>query len=178
MLRADVPPEVEHDLVVRLELDGLAQREEDREPGEHARGVCGGEDADHNLLVQLALKVAAESMQHRVSNCCEAQFSVPENFLFLKESIFLIVPCIVDNLVPVWMVEGEEGLWCGQFKPILKVDDIGGFKVGQGVLRLVLALAHFIVQLRALGRKAHNETFLFVKLSPEAGPGRMCTHMG
>ena len=36
MLGADVPPEVENDLVVRLELDRLAQREEDGKPGEHA----------------------------------------------------------------------------------------------------------------------------------------------
>ena len=84
MLRADVSPEVEHDLVVRLQLDGLPQREEDGEPGEHAGGVGGGEDADHDLLVQLALKVAAETMQHRVSNCCEAQLSIPGNFVILK----------------------------------------------------------------------------------------------
>ena len=151
MLRADVSPEVEHDLVVCLQLDGLPQREEDGEPGEHAGGVGGGEDADHDLLVQLALKVAAETVQHRVSNCCEAQFGIPENFSFLKaKSTFWIAPCIVNNLVPVGVIEGEERLWCGQLKPILKVDDVGGFKVGQGVLRLVLALAHFIVQLRAL----------------------------
>ena len=36
MLGADVPPEVENDLVVRLELDRLAQREKDGKPGEHA----------------------------------------------------------------------------------------------------------------------------------------------
>ena len=38
-------------------------------------------------------------------------------------------------------------------RPVLKVDNIGGFKVGQGVLGLVLALTHFIVQLRTLRRK-------------------------
>ena len=36
MLGADVPPEVENDLVIRLELDRLAQREKDGKPGEHA----------------------------------------------------------------------------------------------------------------------------------------------
>ena len=63
------------------------------------------------------------------------------------KSIFLIPPCVVDNLVPIGVVEGEEGLWCCQLKPILKVDNVGGFKVGHGVLCLVLALAHLIVQL-------------------------------
>ena len=38
VLGADVPPEVENDLVVRLELDRLAQREKDGKPGEHAWG--------------------------------------------------------------------------------------------------------------------------------------------
>ena len=79
MLRTDVPPEVKHDLVVRLDLDGLAQGEEDGEPGEHAGGVGGREYADHDLLVQLAFKVAPEPVEHRVSNCCEAQFGVSEN---------------------------------------------------------------------------------------------------
>ena len=64
MLRADIPPEVENNLIVSLQLNRLPQREEDGEPGEHAGGVGGGEDADHDLLVQLALKVAAETVQH------------------------------------------------------------------------------------------------------------------
>ena len=115
MLRADISPEVKHDLVIRLQLDGLPQREEDGEPGEHAGGVGGREDADHDLLVQLALKVAAETVQHRVSNCCEAQLCVPGNLLLLN--VFYVAPCIVNNLVPVGMVEGEERLWWGQFKP-------------------------------------------------------------
>ena len=84
VLRADIPPEVEHDLVVRLQLDRLAQREEDGEPGEHAGGVGGRQDADHDLLVQLALKVAAEPVEHRVSNCCEAQFGIPVIFIFFE----------------------------------------------------------------------------------------------
>ena len=98
----------------------------------------------------------------------------------MKHHIFLIAPCIVDDLVPVGMVEGEEGLWCGQFKPayimiatlqshsagpVLKVDNIGGFKVGQGVLGLVLALTHFIVQLRTLRRKPNIRYLLFCKIS-------------
>ena len=64
--------------------------------------------------------------------------------------------------------------------PILKVDNVGGFKVGQRVLGLVLALAHLIVQLRALKRKTPGEmyyhSYLF-KVEPEAGQGRMCIHM-
>ena len=44
--------------------------------------------------------------------------------------------------------------------PILKVDNVGGFKVGQRVLGLVLALAHLIVQLRALKRKTPGEIVL------------------
>ena len=77
-------------------------------------------------------------------------YLVEEMLCIQRRKCFLNVPCIVNDFLPVGMVEGEERLWCGQFKPILKVDDVGGFKVSQGVLRLVLALAHFIVQLRAL----------------------------
>ena len=60
--------------------------------------------------------------------------------------------------------------------PILKVDNVGGFKVGQRVLGLVLALAHLIVQLRALKRRLYYHSNKF-KVEPEAGQGRMCIHM-
>ena len=43
-------------------------------------------------------------------------------------------------------------------RPVLKVDNVGGFEVGQRVLCLILALTHFVVQLRALrGRKTCNK---------------------
>ena len=66
MLGADVPPEVKNDLVVRLELDRLAQREEDGKPGEHSGGVGGRQDGNHNLFVEVALKVSTETMKYRV----------------------------------------------------------------------------------------------------------------
>ena len=40
----------------------------------------GRQDTDHDLLVELALEVAAEPMQHRVSHCCEAQLCISEIF--------------------------------------------------------------------------------------------------
>ena len=90
MLCADVPPEVEHDLVIRLELDRLTKREKDGEPGEHAGRVGGGKDADHDLLVQLALEVAAEPVQDRVGNSCEAQLRIPGrgDVVYSKEKMF------------------------------------------------------------------------------------------
>ena len=66
-------------------------------------------------------------------------------------------------------------------KPILKVDNVGGFKVGQWVLGLILALAHLVVQLRALrGRKniTKNIVIIEARFIPEVAQGMMCTHMG
>ena len=62
-------------------------------------------------------------------------------------------------------------------RPVLKVDDVRGFKVGQGVLSLILALAHLVVQLRAL-RERKNIIIIEARFLPEAAQGRMCTHMG
>ena len=62
-------------------------------------------------------------------------------------------------------------------KPILEVDNVGGFEVGQGVLGLILALAHLVVQLRAL-RERKNIIIIAARFLPEAAQGRMCTHMG
>ena len=50
----------------------------------------GGEDTDHDLLVQLALEVAAEPVQDRVGNSCEAQLRIPGrgDVVYSKEKMF------------------------------------------------------------------------------------------
>ena len=102
---AHVPPEVELQLVILLHLDWFLEREEYGEPGEHAGGVCGGEDADHDLLVEVALEISSETMQHRVSVDVEAELGVPG---------------VVDGLGQVWMIKGEQRLGWSQLKTILQ----------------------------------------------------------
>ena len=58
-----VAPEVKLQLVSLLELNWLLEREEDGEPGEHAGGVGGGQDGDHDLLVKVALKISSEPVE-------------------------------------------------------------------------------------------------------------------
>ena len=81
----------------------------------------GGEDADHDLLVQLALEVAAEPVQDRVGNSCEAQLRIPGRgdvvLCIQRRKCFLNVPCVVNDFLPVGMVEGEERLWGCQLEP-------------------------------------------------------------
>ena len=59
----DVPPEMQFQLVRLLHLDGLLQREEDGEPGEHAGGVGGRQDGDDDILVKLTLEIPSEAVE-------------------------------------------------------------------------------------------------------------------
>ena len=58
-----VPPEMQFQLVGLLDLDGLLQREEDGEPGEHPGGVSGRQDGDDDVLVKLTLEIASEAVE-------------------------------------------------------------------------------------------------------------------
>ena len=58
-----VPPEMQIQLVRLLDLDGLLQREEDGEPGEHAGGVSGRQDGDDDILVELTLEIPSEAVE-------------------------------------------------------------------------------------------------------------------
>ena len=58
-----VPPEMQFQLVSLLDLDGLLQREEDGEPGEHAGGVSGRQDGDDDILVKLTLEIPSEAVE-------------------------------------------------------------------------------------------------------------------
>ena len=73
MLLGDIPPEVKFHGIILLELYRFLQREENREPGEHAGGVSGREDGDHDVLVKETLKVATKPMKHTVGDDLEAE---------------------------------------------------------------------------------------------------------
>ena len=105
MLLGNIPPEVKFDRIVLLELDRFLEGEKDGEPGEHAGGVGGGEDGDHDVLVQETLKVASKPMQDTVRDDLEAE---------------LFITGVVDDTVMVGMNKGEQRLRRGQFKAVLQ----------------------------------------------------------
>ena len=106
VLTSHVPPEMELECVLLLELDWVLEREEDGEPREHSGAMGGGEDGDHNVLVEVTLEVAAESVEDRVSSDVEAELGVPG---------------VVDDLGVVGMLKCEQSLWRGELEPILQV---------------------------------------------------------
>ena len=106
-----VPPEMQIQLVRLLDLDGLLQREEDGEPGEHAGGVSGRQDGDDDILVKLTLKIASEAVQDRVSHQVEAE---------------LFVSVVINHSFLVGMVKRKQRLRGSQLKTVLnKRDQLG-----------------------------------------------------
>ena len=103
-----VPPEMQFQLVSLLDLDGLLQREEDGEPGEHAGGVSGRQDGDDDILVKLTLKIPSEAVEDRVSHQVET-----ERF----------VSVVINHSRLVGMIEGKERLGRSQLKTILNKTD-------------------------------------------------------
>ena len=106
VLTGHIPPEVEPERVLLLELDRVLEGEEDGEPGEHPGAVGGGEDGDHDVLVEVTLEVAAEAMQDSVRVDVEAELGVPR---------------VVDDLGVVGMLKCEQSLWWGELETILQV---------------------------------------------------------
>ena len=103
-----VPPEMQFQLVSLLDLDGLLQREEDGEPGEHAGGVSGRQDGDVDFLVKLTLKIPSEAVEDRVSHQVER-----ERF----------VSVVINHSRLVGMIEGKERLGRSQLKTVLSKTD-------------------------------------------------------
>ena len=93
MFLGHIPPEVKLHCVILLELHGFLEWKEEGEPGEHARGVGGGEDRDHDFLVQKTLKVASKAMKDTVRDDLEAE---------------LFIASVVNDTVMVGMDEGEK----------------------------------------------------------------------
>lgn len=58
-------------------METYFDREEDREPWDHALGVGTGFYAEHHVLVQHRVKVAGETMEHTVRLYLEGQRLVP-----------------------------------------------------------------------------------------------------
>ena len=106
VLTSHVPPEMELERVLLLELDWVLEWEEDGEPREHSGTVGGGEDGDHNVLVEVTLEVAAKPVEDRVRIDVEAELGVPR---------------VVDDLGVIGMLKCEQSLWRGELKPILQV---------------------------------------------------------
>ena len=103
-----VPPEMQLQLVRFLHLDGLLQREEDGEPGEHAGRVSGWQDGDDDVLVKLTLKIASEAVEDRISHQVETA---------------LRVSVIVNHSGLVRMIECEQSLRGSQLKTVLNKTD-------------------------------------------------------
>ena len=104
----DVPPEMQFQLVSLLDLDGLLQREEDGEPGEHAGGVSVRQDGDDDILVKLTLKIPSEAVEDRVSHQVER-----ERF----------VSVVINHSSLVGMVEFEQRLRGSQLETVLNKTD-------------------------------------------------------
>ena len=103
-----VPPEMQFQLVSLLDLDGLLQREEDGEPGEHAGGVSVRQDGDDDILVKLTLKIPSEAVEDRVSHQVER-----ERF----------VSVVINHSRLVGMIKGKERLGRRQLKTVLNKTD-------------------------------------------------------
>jgi hypothetical protein len=73
----NAPPQVEHYSLALRYGYGLAQRDEQREPGEHAWRVRVGVDGDGVRPVQHAVEVAGEAVDDAVRARREADGDVP-----------------------------------------------------------------------------------------------------
>ena len=100
-----VPPKMQLQPVSLLHLNRVLQWEEYWEPGEHPRGVGGGQDGDVDVLIQLTLEVPSKAVEDRVCHQVEAEHGVP---------------VIIDHSREVGMVELEERLWWSELKPVLR----------------------------------------------------------
>ena len=105
MVPGHVPPEVELQRVLLLELHRVLEGEEDGEPGEHPRGVGGGQDGDLDALVEVTLEVSSEPVEDGVCGDVEAELGVSR---------------VVDNFCEVWVLECEQSLGRRQLESILK----------------------------------------------------------
>ena len=105
MVPGHVPPEVELQRVLLLELHRVLEGEEDGEPGEHPRGVGGGQDGDLDALVEVTLEVSSEPVEDGVCGDVEAELGVSR---------------VVDNFSEVGMLECEQSLRRRQLESILK----------------------------------------------------------
>ena len=104
MIGGHVPPEMQFQLVSLLDLDRFLQREEDGEPGEHPRGVGGGQDGDLDALVEVTLEVSSEPVEDGVCGDVEAELGVSR---------------VVDNFSEVGVLECEQSLGRRQLESIL-----------------------------------------------------------
>ena len=99
-----VPPEMQFQFVILFHLDRVLERKEDGEPGEHSRGMRGGKDGDHDLLVEEALEVSSESVEDRVCLDVKVEF---------------FVSGVVNHFGQVWMLKREQCLRRSELKTIL-----------------------------------------------------------
>ena len=116
-------PEVEVERRARGAVERLAQREVDREPGEHVGCVGGGVRGEADVAVELRVKVAGKAMAHGGGGVPPLEAQVGRSR-------------VVDDGGAVRVGKGEDGPGARERREAVQLDDVGRLKVFEVIVCL------------------------------------------